>query len=321
MTTIPKVDVHHHIIPPEITNVSYGLDKMKVPEWTLSADQAFGKSINVQTRIFSVSVPGVSHIKDPETAAATARSINEYCARLRDADPTSTGFFATVPSLVDTELALREIRYALDVLKADGITFFTHYGDADSHGYLGNDKFVPLWEELNARGAVVFVHPCDKGNVESFNKSIAMAGFDWPHETGRTAMDMILNRRLLQFPDVKIILSHAGGTLPTLATRATIVECPEFGNVMTADEILGQAKRFYFDLALAGSPEVLPLILGFAPKGHILFGSDFPHATVPFSNRFTNFADTYKMDDDMKKEIYHGAAEKLFPRLKGLYEV
>jgi predicted TIM-barrel fold metal-dependent hydrolase len=98
-----------------------------------------------------------------------------------------------------------------------------------------------------------------------------------------------------------------------------MIELPEFGSSMSAEDILGQAKKFYFDLALSGSPEVLPLILGFAEKGHVLFGSDYPHATVPFSKRFTKFTDEYPMDEDTRKEVYYGAAEKLFPRLKGLY--
>jgi len=177
-----------------------------------------------------------------------------------------------------------------------------------------------VWEELNARKAVVFVHPINNKNAVLFNEKLPMPAFDWPHETGRTAMDLILNKRLQQFPDVKIILSHAGGTLPTLVTRSTLIAQPEFGSIMSAEDIFQQAKSFYFDLALSGSQEVLPLILGFAEKGHVLYGSDYPHATNPVIKQYTKFIDEYKMDDEMRKEIYHGAAEKLFPRLKGIYE-
>lgn len=56
-------------------------------------------------------------------------------------------------------------------------------------------------------------------------------------------MDMILNRRLQQFPDVKIILSHAGGTLPTLVTRSTLTETAEFGAAISADEIVSQVQE------------------------------------------------------------------------------
>lgn len=242
---------------------------------------------------------------------------------MRDEDPEGIGFFATVPSLEHTALALAEIKYAFDTLGADGVILFTRYGnDEDKDGYLGHPDYIPIWEELNAREAVVFVHPCNGKNGSFFNQHLPGPTFDWPHETGRTAMDLIVNGRLRQFPNVKIILSHAGGTLPLLARRSTLISTPEFSNfgeVMSAEEILDQAKGFYFDLALAGCEEVLPLILGFAKKGHVLFGSDFPHATVPFSEGNIRFIDEYHMGEEERKEVYYGAAERLFPRLKGLY--
>lgn len=318
MSTIPKVDVHHHIVPSQLTNVNYGLKGMKVPEWSESIDKAFSESIGVRTRILSVSTPGVTFIADPQEAAATARSMNEHCASLRDKDPLAYGFFATVPSLEHAEYVLAELKYAFDTLHADGVTLFTSY--ATPEGYLGHAQYVPVWEELNRRKAVVFVHPIDNKGAVFFNEKLPNPAFDWPHETGRTAMDLILHRRLQQFPDVKIILSHGGGTLAMLVKRATMIALPEFGGAMSAEDIIQQAKRFYFDLALSGSDEMFPLIFGFAEKDHLLFGSDFPHATVPFSQMFTKFIDNYEVDEEKRKEIYHGAAEKLFPRLKGAFQ-
>ncbi|KAI0547698.1 amidohydrolase family protein [Xylaria curta] len=317
MASAPKIDVHHHIIPPQLDGVSHGLKGMKVPEWSVAQDESFSKSVGVKTRILSVSTPGVTFVSDPEESAVVARAMNEYSASLRDSDPTSYGFFATVPSLEHTDLVLRELRYAFDTLKADGVTLFTSYGFPE--GYLGHPDFVPIWEELNARKAVVFVHPINNKAAVYFDERLPMPAFDWPHETGRTAMSMILNRRLQQFPDVKIILSHGGGTLSMLIKRASMIALPEFGSVMSAEDVISQAKSFYFDLALSGSNEMLPLILGFAEPGHLLFGSDFPHATTRFSQAFTKFIDEYPMSDEKRKEVYNGAALKLFPRLKEAY--
>ncbi|KAI1124358.1 amidohydrolase family protein [Nemania abortiva] len=317
MSSIPKIDVHYHIIPPQLEGVESGLKGMKLPEWSIAKDQAFSKSIGVKTRILSVSAPSVWFTPDPEESASMARSMNEYSASVRDGDPIAYGFFATVPSLEHTDLVLRELRYAFDTLHADGVTLFTSYATPD--GYLGHPDYVPIWEELNARKAVVFVHPINNKNTVYVDERLPMPAFDWPHETGRMAMSMILNRRLQQFPDVKIILSHGGGTLAALVQRATMISLPQFGAVMSAEDIISQAKSFYFDLALSGSNEMLPLILGFAEPGHLLFGSDFPFATVPFSQAFTKFIDEYAMTDEKRKDIYNGAAQKLFPRLSSSY--
>ncbi|KAH7246716.1 amidohydrolase family protein [Fusarium tricinctum] len=318
MSEIPRIDVHHHIIPPQIAGVGAGMKGMKVPTWSVQSDQAFNKKYNIESAIYSVSTPGVTHISDPEESAKVAREMNDYAASLRDENPTN-GFFATLPSLQHTDLVLQEISYAFDVLKADGVTLFTSY--ATPQGYLGHPEYVPVWEELNRRKAVVFVHPINNVAAVYFDERLPMPAFDWPHETGRTAMDMILNRRLQQFPNVKIILSHGGGTLAALIRRATMVALPEFGEVMTAEDIISQAKQFYFDTALAGSQEVFPMILKFAEPGHLLFGSDFPHAPELLSKGFTEFVNGFQMDDNKKREIYYKAAFNLFPRLKGSFSV
>ncbi|KAF5571016.1 amidohydrolase family [Fusarium phyllophilum] len=243
---------------------------------------------------------------DPEISVGSA------ALALRDANP-KNGFFATVLSLQHTELVLKELRYAFGTLKADGITLFTSY--ATPQGYLGHPEYIPIWEELNRRKAVVFVHPINNVAAVYFDDRLPMPAFDWPHETGRTAMDMILNRRLEQFPDVKIILSHAGGTLAALVQRATMIALPEFGEIMSAEDIVKQAKQFYFDTALPGSQEVFPMILNFAEPGHLLFGSDFPHAPEELSKGFTKSVDDYSLEDEKKTDIYCESALKLFPRL------
>ncbi|KAF5227246.1 hypothetical protein FANTH_14817 [Fusarium anthophilum] len=314
MSNIPRIDVHHHIIPPQIEGVGAGLKGMKVPSWSVKSDRAFNKTYNITSAIYSVSTPGVTHITDPEESARVARAMNEYSASLRDANP-KNGFFATVPSLQHTDLVLDELRYAFDTLKADGVTLFTSY--ATPQGYLGHPEYVPIWKELNRRQAVVFVHPINNVSAVYFNDRLPMPAFDWPHETGRTAMDMILNRRLEQFPDVKVILSHAGGTLAALVQRATMIALPEFGEIMSAEDIVTQARQFYFDTALSGSQEVFPMILGFAKPGHLLFGSDFPHAPQELSKGFTKFVDDFSLEDGKKRDVYYGSALKLFPRLEG----
>ncbi|KAF4987816.1 hypothetical protein FGRMN_10132 [Fusarium graminum] len=289
------------------------LDATSELMWSIERDEVFNKRYNICCVMYSRSPPGVTDIVDPEESAAIARQMNKYSAQLRDKYP-NTGFFATVPSLQHTALVLQELRYAFDTLEADGITLFTSY--AIPQGYLGHPEYVSIWEELNSRKAVVFVHPTDNVAGVSFDERLPMPAFDWPHETGRTAIDMILNRRLEQFPDVKIILSHGGGTLIPLIRRSTMISFPEFGGVMSAQDMINQAKQFYFDTTLAGSKEMFPMILEFAKPGHLLFGSDFPQAPEKLSKGYTKFVDDFPMDDEKRKQIYSKSALNLFPRLK-----
>jgi hypothetical protein len=189
-----------------------------VPDWTIENDHELCKSIGVKTAILSHTAPGPEIKSDPHEASVLARKLNEFSAKLRDSDPEHYGFFASVLSLIDTSLCLAEIRYALDELKADGIMLMTRYGSYNH--YLGHADFVPIWQELNARKAVVLVHPTHPVDVNLVNKCLPQPMMDYPHETARTAMDLILSDMFrLHAPDCRIILSHGGGTLPMVVSR------------------------------------------------------------------------------------------------------
>jgi predicted TIM-barrel fold metal-dependent hydrolase len=175
--------------------------------------------------------------------------------------------------------ALAEIAYALDVLKADGVTFFTRYG----HGnyYLGPEEFKPIWEEVNRKKAVVFVHPTHPVDTNLVHRTLPQPVLDYPHEMTRTAMDMIMSGTKRAYHDCQVFLSHSGGTIPFLLPRAAQLVSklpPRFNSTKSTDEILEDMKSFYLDLALATSPEILDTLLKHFPHDKNLFGSDMPYA-------------------------------------------
>jgi len=254
---------------------------------------------------------------DPKNAAQLARQTNEYAAHIRDANPSKFGFFAALPCIYsDKEAALKEIRYALDHLKADGVTLFTRYGKGNN--YLGAEIFKDVWAELNAREAVVFIHPTHAVDTTLVSPSLPAPMIDYPHETTRTAVDLITSGTVRNNPGCKIILSHAGGTLPYLALRAGVMlPHTPFGKSSgrTAADFIEDARSFYYDLALSGNEYTLGLLTKFAKPDHILFGSDFPYAPRQAIDYFTSGYDDYGLDDKQRLAINQGNALKLFPRL------
>ena len=260
-----------------------------------------------------MTAPGPTILKGA-AAAKLARQTNEFGASIRDEEPSRFGFFATLPPLLDgVEAAIEEIRFSLDHLKADGVTLYTRYGP-DNH-YLGHTDFRPIWAELNKRKAVVFIHPTHAVDTNFVNPSLPQPMIDYPHETTRTALDLITSNTIRDHPNCKIILSHAGGTLPYLATRAATM-LPDTGlSGKSTEEVFQEIRSFYFDLALSGNEYTLDLLLKFARLDHILFGSDFPYAPRKTIDTHTANLDQYAMADIQTFDIRRGNALKLFPRL------
>lgn len=201
------------------------------------------------------------------------------CASLRNAEPQTFGFFASLPSLLDAEGTIAEIDYALDELKADGVTVFTRYGN-DNH-YLGHKDFESIWKHLNDRNAVVFVHPTHPVDTNKVNRYLLQPSLDYPHETTRTAMDLILTKNRSRFPNAKVILSHAGGTLPWLFSRTSNwrrgLSADVIPDGLTYEHFKAEFQSFYFDTALSSSPQVLDTLFKLVPHDHILYGKSCSH--------------------------------------------
>ncbi|KAL8792099.1 MAG: hypothetical protein Q9195_005274 [Heterodermia aff. obscurata] len=315
----PKIDVHHHVYPQVMRRVleKAGGDPSGwyTPPWSEQEDRDFSTSVGIKTAILSVTAPGPCIEKDRAKAAELARDCNEYCASLKKKDPATYGFFASLPSLFDTQASLSEIAYALDHLGADGVTLFTRYGDGDA--YLGHKDFAPIWAELSKRKAVVFVHPTHPVNTKLIHPSLPQPMFDYPHETGRTAMDLLVSNTLQDHPGCKVILSHAGGTLPYLIHRAaTMLPVTPMSVGKSREQLLAEASGFYYDLAISSNAATLGALYEVAEPGHVLFGTDYPNAPSQAIYQFTEFLEGFEPRREPLSSILMESALSLFPRLR-----
>lgn len=289
-----RIDVHTHVMPPFWTEGmrerSRNPNNYPLPPWSPDAALVLMDSLEIETAILSLTTPGVSYWPANERRAA-ARQANEYTAELNNRHPGRFGNFAVLP-LPDMAGALLEVAHVFDALNADGVTLFSNYEGT----YLGDPFFEPLWTELDRRAAVVFVHPGILTLPELPGTPAAFV--DFPFDTTRTAVDIVLKGMFERHQKVKVILSHGGGFVPYQAYR--FAACASAMGPVAQEEIIAQFRRFYFDTALSSSPALLPSLRAFADPTHILFGSDYPYAPANLAQDFTAMLDNNGLIDEQE---------------------
>ena len=271
------IDVHHHHIPPfyleEYRDRIVGSRGGKInPAWlSWSPQKAIDAmdAANVSTAVLSLTTPGV-WFGDPVAARRTARQVNEYAAGLARIYPGRFGLFAALP-LPDQDASLKEIEYALDVLKADGIGVLTSYDDK----WLGSPAYDAVFAELNRRKAVVFVHPTIALCCRTLLPDVTPLITEIPQDTARAISNLLFTGTFSRYRDIKFIFTHAGGNMPMMVGRMK-----QYGPASLATlaplGIEQELRRHYFDLAGTANKPAVAAITSIVPTSQILMGSDNP---------------------------------------------
>ncbi|MET4428757.1 MULTISPECIES: amidohydrolase family protein [unclassified Mycolicibacterium] len=310
MSAPNRIDVHQHIVPPGYaewlrTKGIADAGGRALPNWSAESALSMMDDIGTATGILSVSTPGTGPAADEGEAVRIAREVNDYSAELAKDRPDRFGFFAT-PPMPYLGQAVAEIARALDDLGADGVVLL-----ANTNGtYLGQPGQDELFAELDRRAAVVFIHPAELPGPTV--PGIAPFAADFLLDTTRAAYLLVRNEVRRRYPNIRFILSHAGGFVPYAAHRMAVGMVADTGR--SPMDSLEDFAGFYFDTALSGSAAALPSLLAFAKPGHVLFGSDWPFAPPPAVQYFTAGLDDYPGITD-HAAINRDNATALFSRL------
>lgn len=307
-----RIDTHHHAIPSDYRNMLHkaGIDEAggrAVPQWSPEASLAAMAELAVGTAILSVSAPGTTFLSAAADAAALARDLNDYLASVVAAQPDRFGFFATVP-MPHVRQSADEVARSLDELHADGVILLANAAGV----YLGQDGQDDLFAALDARSAVVFIHPADLPGPAV--PGVLPFATDFLLDTTRAAYLLVRNEIRRRYPNIKFILSHAGGFVPYASHRMAIGIMSDTGRSLT--ESLDDFAGFYFDTALSSTAAALPSLLAFAKPGRVTFGSDYPFAPIVAAKLFAAGLETYPgLGADARTAIERTNALRLFPRL------
>ncbi len=266
------IDVHSHIITPEFVSALEKEGRLldegfPLPKYDVDNHLKWMDEAGVQISVLTLAAP-------QPTSADVVRKTNEAAALIKREHPDRFLFCAALP-LPDVDAAIREAKYALDTLGADGIKLATNVRGQ----YLGAPELDTLFAMLNERKAVVILHP---HRPEPVNREVMaqtpLAMQEYLSETTRAVANMISRNVLARYPNVKVVVPHCGAYLPLAVPRMKSLTA-----VMQANKLVGDIdweanlRALYYDLAGAHSPEVIRMMLTITTPDHLLYGSDYPY--------------------------------------------
>jgi predicted TIM-barrel fold metal-dependent hydrolase len=279
-----------------------------IAQWTPARTLEQLDKNGIQTAILSLSQPGLK-FDDIEGTRSMLRYVNEYGAELVRDHPGRFGLFATLP-LADIDGSLREIEYAFDVLKADGVGLLTSYGPR----YPGNPHFDPVFAELNRRKAVAFFHPNMPACCAGILPDVPGPTIEYQFNTARAVTNLLYTGTFSKYPDIRYIFCHSGGAMIPQVGR--IVRHAQESKRISAripNGALVEIRKLHFDTAQASDAWNFGAARTYLPITQLLLGSDYPFVQVSDTVEGLLKLNLSKAD---LRAVTRENALRLFPRLK-----
>jgi 6-methylsalicylate decarboxylase len=312
-----RIDVHAHYVPAELQGslpdapVFRGFATWE-PRTALEVMDRQGIATAILSMVMST---GMFAAEDDATAARrVARSSNEVAAAAIRSHPDRFGGFACLP-LPDVDAALAEIDYALGALRLDGVVLLTNHDGV----YLGDSRLDPVFDELNRRKAVIFLHPTLPACVERTSLGYLPALIEFVFDTTRAVTHLVLSGTLERCPDVRLIVPHAGGTIPFLVDRISLLAARFVPGTATRAPAGVEAylRRLYYDLAVTTNPHAVASVLQLVGPERLLYGSDWPALDeADVHDLIQVLGDNPLLQPEDRARIERQNALELFPRLQ-----
>lgn len=298
------IDFHSHFIPPNCTNMQldgpggmagchHDIPRMKVTidgrlrrlgsaseQLWMAADPS--PLISVAARLEFVQKAGLNiQVLSPppylslyETNASAAwpliRRLNEELAAASHSSEQFSAF-CTVP-LQDPALAACELEYAVNSLGFAGVQLLTHVNGDD----LDSLALIPFWETVAGLDVPAFIHPHRPTDSSRLSRQYLVNLVGNPVETSIAAAHLIFGGVLDRHSNLRIILAHGGGAVPSMwhRWRHASTHIPE---AWTAREDFDSyLDNFYFD-SLVYEPDALKRLVDFAGAHRVVIGTDMPY--------------------------------------------
>jgi aminocarboxymuconate-semialdehyde decarboxylase len=252
-------------------------------DWDLRIKHMDQAGIDVS--VVSLTCPNV-YWGGEEISVRAAREANDNVADAQSRFPDRIRWFASLPWEYP-QRAVEELERSC-AKGAVGVMVLANVSGRS----LTDPMFAPIWAEIDRRGLPVLVHPTDPPGVDYMD----MTKFDlsWSvgfmFDTTLAITRMIFEGFFDQYPKLKIIASHGGGTLPYLVGRfekGDEVEIPSRRQMKRKPT--DYLRHIYYDCITYNLGALQYLISVVGPE-HVMFGTDWPHQVHDTKGAFANTA-------------------------------
>ena len=310
-----RIDIHAHVWTDEYLNM---VEQFGVKDTSVQRNKGAGPNeaemekrfaqmdaAKVTKQILSI-CPQAPHFEDKANAGAAARAANDLYAEVVRRWPNRFAAFAALP-LPHVDEALKELDRALTQLKFVGATITTFVSGRSP----ADPSFLPIYEELNRRETILFIHPA---GCSIYSPMISEHHMTWmigaPIEDTVSILHLIEAGIPLKFPKLKIVNCHLGGALPMVYQRLDnqyVWENPKFPEKPSV-----AAKRMWYDSVGHGHIPALRAAVETLGADRIVLGSDFPYEAGELYKRAIGYVDLAGLKrEDATKILDFNAASLL----------
>lgn len=293
-----KIDAHTHILPPQMPNWTYKFgygdfiwlkEKQGSGQADMMKGNAFFRTIeencwdpevrvkeyqdfNTQVQVVCTVPVMFSYWAKPEDTLELAQFLNDHIANLQAKYPKNYVGLGTIP-MQDTDLAIKELERLKYELNMPGIQIGSNVNDLN----LSDPRFFPIFEAAEKLDMAIMIHPWEMMGFSSMEKYWLPWLVGMPAETSRAMASLIFSGVMEKLPNLRVMLSHAGGSfIPTIGRLEHGFNCrPDLvaiDNKVNPREYLG---KFWVD-CITHDIDALKYIVNQVGSEKVCLGTDYP---------------------------------------------
>lgn len=317
------IDVHCHLFPtPYLRRVQQLLAHPKTPT-EISTRNLLDNTIlrvrgmsdvdarlevmdehGIDAQVLSMPIPGTYEGSEADRCDL-ARIVNDAYAEIVAAAPTRFAALASLP-LPHADASLAELSRCLDELGMVGVFLGTNVNGVR----LDDQVFAPVYEELDRRGASVFLHPMTPDFADVLVDYNLQATLGLKFETGITVHRMVFSGVFERYPRIKFVIPHMGGILPFVMARLDATYRTGQAGADLPHPPSVYLRRLYYD-TVNYQAESVRFVADLFGADHLLFGTDYPFRLSDVGAAVQSIDDT-SLTAAERADIMSGTAQRVF---------